>query len=172
MFTPGDNHPLNTTPTPMFQTPPNNGPPPPYIQPRPQIHCAPANSGPPLDLSNIQLKPKLKSDFYTPPDSGSMPPYLQPKLGYPLKTAPVLPTPPNQERTLGSTGSEHPISSASLSRSSILTPGKSVNCCRDSTGDFCYLLVYFQGQSVDDLMPYLSQLLIPALLLGLVPVPV
>ena len=100
MLAPLDATPLNTSfPTPVFNTPPNSGLPPPYVQPR----------------------PTLGQNFLTPPNSGPPPPYVQPTLGRPLKTPPSLQTPPNHGLPPGSGDSERPLGSASSN--SFLTPG-------------------------------------------------
>ena len=99
MLSPGDTTLLNTSfLTPVFQTPPNGGPPPPYVQPKPQI------------LSAIS----------TPSSTGPPPTHVRPRLGRPLKTPPGPHMLPNQG---GSSNGERPIGGASSSGSSFLTPG-------------------------------------------------
>jgi hypothetical protein len=96
MSAPGDTTLLDASfPTTVFQTPPNSGPPPPYVQPKAQIHSANGDNPLPPDI-----QPTL--------DPGS------------LNVSSGSRTPTNQRVPPGSSGVG---CSASSSESSFLTPG-------------------------------------------------
>ena len=126
MLSPGDTTSRNASfQTPVFQTPPNSGPPPPYIQPKPRIWSTistPPNSSPPPPY--VQPRSQIHSTTSTPPSNDPAPPHTQPKLGGSLKILPGPRTPANQGLPPHSSGnSEQSTGSASSSGSSFLTPG-------------------------------------------------
>ena len=103
-----DTAPLNVTP--VFQTPPNSGPPPPYVQP--------PNSGPPP--SYVQWRTQIRSTTSSNGDHAHLPPTIRPTLDPGSQNVCGPCTPTNQRVLPGSSGVSGSITS---SGSSFLTPG-------------------------------------------------